>query len=80
MVKKELTEGIEFIENLEWTDYLICRLKNTFLDLTKTYFLLTSTLNLTTQQKFRQPRSLSAVKMSLKKWRKPLTICGRREK
>ena len=27
MVKKELTEGIEFIENLEWTDYLICRLK-----------------------------------------------------
>ena len=39
MVKKELTEGIEFIENLEWTDYLICRLKKYFFRLDKDIFL-----------------------------------------
>ena len=39
MVKKELTERIELIENLEWTNYLIFRLKKYFFRLDKDIFL-----------------------------------------
>ena len=39
LVKKELVEGVEFIKNHEFKDYLVCRLKKDFFRLDKDIFL-----------------------------------------